>query len=41
MKIAIIVSALLGLVWGAIKYLERQRQKEVYAKALKILNRRV
>jgi hypothetical protein len=40
MKIAIIVSALMGLAWGAIKYLERQRQKEVYAKALKILNRR-
>tara|TARA_R110000824_G_scaffold99052_2_gene236013 strand:+ start:1437 stop:1562 length:126 start_codon:yes stop_codon:yes gene_type:complete len=40
MKIAIIVSAILGLGWGAIKYLERQRQKEVYAKALKVLNRR-
>ena len=37
MKTAIIVSALLGLAWGAIKYLEKQRQREIYAKAIKIL----
>ena len=41
MKIAIIVAAGLALVAGAIKYLERQRQKEIYAKAMKVLDREV